>query len=431
MYKYFPWLKNREYLIIHAFLDFLITFLISNVFLSNLYISFNFGVVWILVSYIIGKYSISNNSRLIRSFKYLLKILGICFIFFSASSIIIYFGILDSNIYKIILRVIVIQTILFIFTNNLIIQQTYRKFFLFIGTDNSFETCENLIKKTSKKIELKKFSLGDDFIKEKIKGVIIEKPLLKQNNELISFIKTLKKEGVLIYKPLDWASLELHNCPVDFFNDNDNFINQFSFLNKPFQYRIKKVSELFLSLLLLILTSPLILLAMILIYLEDKGKIFYTQERDGIYGQKFNLIKLRTMKKDAEKRGAQWSIKNDKRITKIGSILRKTRIDELPQLISVVKGEMNLIGPRPERRFFNQALEKEIPFYNLRNEVRPGISGWAQVNYPYGSSTEDSKMKLSYDLYYIKNFSNFLDLLILFKTIRLVLNARGAITKNA
>ena len=170
---------------------------------------------------------------------------------------------------------------------------------------------------------------------------------------------------------------------------------------------------------------------MILIYIEDQGNIFYTQERDGIYGQKFNLIKLRTMKKDAEKKGAQWSIKNDKRITRIGCVLRKTRIDELPQLISVVKGEMNLIGPRPERRFFNQALEKEIPFYNLRHEVRPGISGWAQVNYSYGSSTEDSKMKLSYDLYYIKNFSNFLDLLILFKTIRLVLNARGAITKNA
>ena len=430
MYRYFPWLKNREYLIIHAFLDFLITFLISNASLSDPYSSTFFGFTWILVSYIIGKYSISNNSKLIRSFNYLFKIFGICLIFFFTSSILIYIWGIDSNIYKIILKIITIQTILFIFTNNLIIQKNLRKYFLFIGSDKNFATCQTLIKQTSSNIELKKFTLVEDCLKEKIKGVIIEKPLPKKNQDLILFIKTLKEEGFLIYSLLDWASLELNNCPVEFFNDNDNFINQFSILNKPFQYRIKKVSELFLSLFLLISTSPLILIAMLLIYLEDKGNIFYTQQRDGIYGKQFNLIKLRTMKKDAENKGAQWSIKNDKRITKIGSLLRKTRIDELPQLISVLKGEMNLIGPRPERRFFNQSLEKAIPFYNLRHEVRPGISGWAQVNYSYGSSTEDSKMKLSYDLYYIKNFSNLLDLLILFKTIRLVLNARGAITKN-
>ena len=136
------------------------------------------------------------------------------------------------------------------------------------------------------------------------------------------------------------------------------------------------------------------------------------------------------MKINAEKSGAQWSIKNDKRVTKVGSILRKIRIDELPQLISVLKGDMNLIGPRPERGFFNNCLEKEIPFYNLRHQINPGISGWAQVNYCYGSSIEDSKVKLGYDLYYIKNFSNLLDILILFKTIRLVFNARGAVKQN-
>ena len=129
---------------------------------------------------------------------------------------------------------------------------------------------------------------------------------------------------------------------------------------------------------------------------------------------------------DAESNGAQWAMKNDKRITFIGKILRKTRIDELPQLISVLKGEMSLIGPRPERPEFNILLESKIPHYNLRHLVKPGLSGWAQVNYPYGSSIEDSKYKLSYDIYYIKNFSILLDFIILFKTIRLVLNGKGS-----
>ena len=132
---------------------------------------------------------------------------------------------------------------------------------------------------------------------------------------------------------------------------------------------------------------------------------------------------------NAEVNGPQWAAKNDRRITLIGNILRKTRIDELPQLISVFKGEMSLIGPRPERPSFNVFLAKEIPHYNLRHIIKPGLSGWAQVNYPYGSSYNDSKNKLSYDLFYISNYSIFLDLLILFKTMRTVFSAKGAIPK--
>ena len=128
---------------------------------------------------------------------------------------------------------------------------------------------------------------------------------------------------------------------------------------------------------------------------------------------------------DAESFGPQWASKNDKRITLVGNILRKTRIDELPQLISVLKGDMSLIGPRPERPEFNKLLEKEIPYYNLRHLFKPGLSGWAQVNYTYSSSLSESKNKLSYDLFYISNYSIFLDLLILFKTIRIVFNGSG------
>ena len=137
------------------------------------------------------------------------------------------------------------------------------------------------------------------------------------------------------------------------------------------------------------------------------------------------------MRTDAEHQGAQWSSRSDPRITKVGSLLRITRLDELPQLWCVLTGSMSLIGPRPERPEFDQQLSQKIPYYELRHLIRPGLSGWAQVNYPYGASVEDSVNKLSYDLYYLKNFSFLLDLLILLKTIRLVFNAQGALPESS
>ena len=136
------------------------------------------------------------------------------------------------------------------------------------------------------------------------------------------------------------------------------------------------------------------------------------------------------MKIDAEKNGPEWAKNNDERITYIGNILRRSRIDELPQIISVIKGEMSLIGPRPERPEFNKKLNKSIPNYYLRNYIKPGLSGWAQVNYPYGASLEDAKKKLSYDIYYIRNFSFWIDLIILFKTARIVFNGIGSRPKE-
>ena len=172
---------------------------------------------------------------------------------------------------------------------------------------------------------------------------------------------------------------------------------------------------------------PILLICAICIYIEDRGPIFYTQDRTGKDGVIFKLTKLRTMIINAERNGPEWSRENDSRVTKTGFILRKLRIDELPQLVSVITGDMSLIGPRPERPSINRDLAKLIPFYNLRHKVKPGLSGWAQVNYPYGSSISDSKIKLSYDLYYINHFSNFLDILIFFKTIRLVFNLKGSL----
>ena len=165
---------------------------------------------------------------------------------------------------------------------------------------------------------------------------------------------------------------------------------------------------------------------MILIKLEDNGPIFYSQIRTGLKCKKIKIWKLRTMYVNSEDGEAKWAIKNDKRITKFGKILRKTRIDELPQLFSIIKGDMSLIGPRPERPEFDAILEKEISNYSLRYTLKPGLSGWAQVNYTYGSSINDAEKKLSYDLFYLTQFSIWIDLLIFFKTINLVLNGKGS-----
>ena len=192
------------------------------------------------------------------------------------------------------------------------------------------------------------------------------------------------------------------------------------------QMRIKDVFERLIALNLLIVFSPLIFIAIIFIFLEDGLPILYNQNRNGKFNKLIQITKLRTMQSNAEKDGVQWAKKSDQRITKIGKILRKLRIDELPQLLLVISGEMSLIGPRPERPKIDNLLREHLNNYDLRYSIKPGISGWAQVNYPYGSSIEDSQYKLSYDIYYIKNFSILLDFIILFKTIRLVLNGKGS-----
>lgn len=189
----------------------------------------------------------------------------------------------------------------------------------------------------------------------------------------------------------------------------------------------KRLFDVLASLMLLVLTLPLVLATALAIKLESKGPAFYRQRRVGLYGMPFDCIKLRSMRTDAEVDGrAVWAEKDDPRITRIGRIIRKLRIDELPQCWSVLKGEMSFVGPRPERPQFVEDLEAKLPYYAERHMVKPGITGWAQINYPYGASIEDSRQKLEYDLYYAKNYSPFLDLLILLQTIRVILWPDGA-----
>lgn len=190
---------------------------------------------------------------------------------------------------------------------------------------------------------------------------------------------------------------------------------------------IKRVFDIVSSSVLLLVASPVMLLTMLAIKLESEGPVIYRQERVGLGGKTFWCLKFRSMRTDAEKNGvAVWASKNDPRVTRVGAIIRKTRIDELPQLFSVLKGEMSMVGPRPERPSFVAELKEKIPFYDVRHSVKPGVTGWAQVRYSYGASLEDALHKHQYDLYYVKNNSLFLDLLILFETVSVVLFREGA-----
>lgn len=190
---------------------------------------------------------------------------------------------------------------------------------------------------------------------------------------------------------------------------------------------VKWIFDFFGSMILLIVTAPVMFVTTILIFMESKGPILYRQERVGLNGKSFHVIKFRSMYIDAEKDGTpRWASSDDPRITRIGKWIRKIRIDELPQLFSVLKGDMSLVGPRPERPFFVEKLTQSIPFYAVRHSVKPGLTGWAQVRYHYGASVEDTEKKLQYDLFYVKNHSWFLDLVILFETVGVVLTGKGA-----
>ena len=190
----------------------------------------------------------------------------------------------------------------------------------------------------------------------------------------------------------------------------------------------KRIISTLFSAVLLILTSPILLLAMLLIKLDSKGPVFYRQQRIGRNGRVFTLVKFRSMYQDAEERtGPVWSTQGgDSRVTSIGRLLRRTRVDELPQIYNVLRGDMDMVGPRPERPFFVEQLSAEVPYYPLRHVVKPGITGWAQINYGYANTVEHTVEKLQYDLFYIKNMSWVLDAMIVFETVKTVLVRKGS-----
>ncbi|WP_417622170.1 TIGR03013 family XrtA/PEP-CTERM system glycosyltransferase [Parasphingorhabdus sp.] len=249
----------------------------------------------------------------------------------------------------------------------------------------------------------------------------------RRNSLPVADLLTIKTTGVHVNDMSSFLERETGRVDLDSVNPSWFIFSDGFSSGRRLSTIFKRGFDIFLSFLLLLLTGPVILLFAILIRLESRGGSFFKQERVGLYGQKFSILKLRSMRADAESGGqAIWAAENDPRITRIGRFIRKVRIDELPQAWTVLKGEMSFVGPRPERPQFVDDLQTKMPFYAERHIVKPGITGWAQINYPYGASTEDARHKLEYDLYYAKNYTPFLDLLIILQTIRVVLWPEGA-----
>jgi sugar transferase (PEP-CTERM system associated) len=237
----------------------------------------------------------------------------------------------------------------------------------------------------------------------------------------------IKTTGVHVNEISTFLERETGRVDLDSVNPSWLIFSDGFSSGRIFSSAFKRLFDITASLILLTFMLPVILLTAIAVKLESKGPAFYRQRRVGLFGQGFDVIKLRSMRQDAEIGGnAVWAEKNDPRITRVGNVIRKLRIDELPQCWSVLKGEMSFVGPRPERPQFVEDLEQKLNYYAERHMVKPGITGWAQINYPYGASIEDSRQKLEYDLYYAKNYSPFLDLLILLQTARVVLFPEGA-----
>ena len=243
---------------------------------------------------------------------------------------------------------------------------------------------------------------------------------------LLDRLMRSRLEGVRVLDLADFYENVWRKVPV-FYLERGWFAlsGGFQLLHNPMGYRLKRLMDLALALIFMLLAAPIVLLVMLLIKLESRGDVVYTQKRVGEGGRVFTIYKLRSMRFDSEAHGAQWAKSRDPRVTRVGRFIRASRIDELPQLFNVLRGDMSFIGPRPERPEFTSELEQKIPYYSLRHLLRPGITGWAQVMYPYGATIEDAREKLQFELYYIKNYSLILDAAIILRTIRVVVAGSG------
>ena len=271
-------------------------------------------------------------------------------------------------------------------------------------------------------------------------GCLKDLPSLNQNNwsgiivaddadlSKISYEQLVKirLQGFQVHRLLDFYENLFYKIPSSLLKDSKlAFSKNFSILTDEISLKIKRIIDIILSIFLLLILSPLMFLVAIAIKLDSEGSIFYSQSRTGLNGNIFQVHKFRSMYQDAERQGIKWADERDSRITTVGHFIRLFRIDELPHIWNVIKGEMSLIGPRPERPEFDTKLKQVIPYYDLRYSVKPGITGWAQVMYPYGASVKDAYEKLSYDLYYIKNYSLWLEIEVFLRTIKVVFLGKG------
>lgn len=278
-----------------------------------------------------------------------------------------------------------------------------------------------------KRVNGEPFQYADFFEQNGIDEIVIALDERRQNFPTDDILD-VKMRGIHVIDVNTFLERQVGKINIDTLRPS-NFIYSDGFTQSPLKILNKRVLDVVASAVLLFLAAPIMVITVLAIWVESgfKGSIVYRQERVGRNSRIFQLMKFRSMQENAEQDGvAKWASKNDTRVTSIGRFIRKTRIDELPQLFNVLKGDMSFVGPRPERPQFVDDLTGKIPFYKLRQHIKPGITGWAQICYPYGASVEDSKEKLQYDLYYLKHHSVFLDLLILLQTAAVIVLCKGA-----
>lgn len=258
----------------------------------------------------------------------------------------------------------------------------------------------------------------------KAAGIVITHET-KDHEDILEILKHVAELPITVYVIPDLYDVVMGYFKISFVH-GFNLKELLPHNMPPWEAYLKRLMDIIISFIGLIVASPILLLTSIIVKLDSKGPVFYSQERVGQYGYKFYVHKFRSMRTDAEKDGPQWATKKDPRITRIGKFLRKTRIDEIPQLWCVFVGDMSMVGPRPEREHFINQLKEEIPLYGRRLLMKPGLTGWAQVRHHYDTSIDDVKKKLLYDLYYFENMSVFLDIQILIRTIWVVITGSGA-----
>ena len=443
-----PWLLSRKRLLTAVALDFCLLYL---VYFFSIYFSTSFWppgqfitflslLLWVLSSYVIGRYQISKPSFVVHLFTNIFSSLFCLLLLLSSQALFLWSFSLFYPVSPLPYKSFP-PFLLYAFLSS-ILQFLLAFLFSYVAKRNSNWLCfvpQKVIDKLNTNLEWCRLSASlikiDDIVSVKdiayyhnYAGLLIysfhDLPLSTQE-----YILFLKNNGIPVLSINSWCEQVLQRFPPDLLSVADLLCWESSFAKGTIELRLKRLGDVLFSFLLLVSSFPFLLLVGFLIFLQDGGPVFYSQLRSGLNGSTFRIYKFRTMKVNSEENGAQWVNSSDSRITRIGHFLRLTRIDELPQLWSVLVGEMSLIGPRPERPEFDSFLSGSIPHYNLRYLMRPGLSGWAQVNYPYGASVLDSTNKLSYDIYYIRNFSFWLDFLIFFKTIRLVFRAKGAIPR--
>ncbi len=428
------WITRRKDIFVKITIDLLIIISLL-VGMKNFYLLINIIFIWSISSYIQGRYSTFKiDPSSLNWFKFQIKELFflLVLIFFEIALFIKLFNldILELSYFKIINNIFLISllslSIQFIYFKIFQKDQTNIKKILFISNKANINQTLNYIEN---------YKNYDLIFSNDIESLNIDINLYKEiiiiGSEIVSdnFFKILRdasRSKIPIFNDIEWIENNYKFMPLDLINDYQMFTIKWKSERNSFQQRIKRIGDLTFCMILFLPSFLIIFISAILIKLEDGGPVFFKQIRTGLWGKKFEIFKLRTMKINAEEKGAQWAVKNDKRITKIGKILRKFRVDELPQLVQVIRGDMSLIGPRPERPEIDKVLKRDIKYYSMRNWIKPGLSGWAQVNLPYGASIEDSKNKFSYELFYLKNFSFLLDIIIFFKTLKLICTAKGS-----